>query len=82
MRNFIFYICRDIRIQERARPELTFEFEYDPGDALMDDFRVTLGVRSELKVESGEGEQKNSKVKNLYIMLLPDHDIPTLILNG
>ena len=70
MRNFIFYICRDIRIQERARLELTFEFEYDPGDALMDDFRVTLGVRSELKEESGEGDKKNSKLKNLQVVLL------------
>ena len=53
-------------VDPRARLELTFEFEYDPGDALMDDFRVTLEVRSELKEESGEGEQKNSKLRNLH----------------
>ena len=53
-------------LDPRARLELTFDFEYDPGYTLMDDFRVTLGVRSELKEELGEGEQKNSKLKNLH----------------
>ena len=51
----------------RARLELTFEFEYDPGDALMDDFRVTLRVRFELKEEYRE--RVNEKIRNLRIFL-------------
>lgn len=69
----------------RARLELTFEFEYDPGDALMDDFRVTLRVRFELKEESGEGERKNSKLKNLSTLcfyLSFDHSFFSTLLNG
>ena len=55
-------------LDPRARLELTFEFEYDPGDALMDDFHVTLRVRFELKEEYRE--RVNGNIRNLRIFLL------------
>ena len=72
----------------RARLELTFEFEYDSGDALMDDFHVTLRVRFELKEEYRD--RVNGKIRNLriflhyrFLFLSFDHTfISTLILNG